>query len=477
MTHNRKIATNNVHAALGAIVGSAAGDALGAPFEFGPSGTYSAMFPLPVFGGLGEMTGGGSFGWAPGEFTDDTQLALAVAESLIASGTAFDPDDMWTRFTAWAKTARDIGITTSAALSSVSHHGAARRAHDHLGRSHSNGSVMRIAPVGVAGAGWTEAETIEVARRQSDLTHFDEAASWSAATAALIIRRLVLGASLEVALTEAFALAPSHYVDELQHLMTTDWASRVSERHSNGKAIVCLAQALWAVRSTDSFYGAVTTAVDLGDDADTVAAVTGAIAGARFGIQAIPSRWSSHLHGWLRQPDGSVRRYEASDLMQIAHCLIGSPVRRFVQRESPVGPRLVDPVGVYAANLMGAAGADEDMAVISLCRGEGLFAGRQYRREIYVIDSTDNVNGRLGDVVEDAVTTIDAFLADGHRVLVHCHGGRSRTGLVLKAWRMRTTGCSHDDAHHWLTQQWPLYDTWNHRLTDFLDDHWQSSCR
>jgi ADP-ribosyl-[dinitrogen reductase] hydrolase len=215
--------------------------------------------------------------------------------------------------------------------------------------------------------------------------------------------------------------------------------------------------------------------VDLGDDADTVGAVTGAIAGARYGIQAIPSRWSSHLHGWLRQPDGSVRRYEASDLMQLAYSLIGSKERPFVQRELPVGPQLVDPVGVYAANLMGAANSDEDMAVITLCRGEGLFAGRQYRREIFVIDSTDNVNGRLFDVVEDAVTTIDAFLADGHRVLVHCHGGRSRTGLVLKAWRMRTTGCSHDDAHHWLRQQWSLYDTWNHTFTDFLDYHWQSN--
>ena len=69
--------------AIGALVGAAVGDALGAPFEFTPlAGEYSAEFPVPVLGGVGELTGGG--GWAPGEFTDDTQMALGLAESLIA---------------------------------------------------------------------------------------------------------------------------------------------------------------------------------------------------------------------------------------------------------------------------------------------------------------------------------------------------------------------------------------------------------
>src|SRR6476660_1639020 len=71
------------HRVAGALVGSAVGDALGAPFEFGPPGQFSARFPVPARGSKTEMCGGGSLGWEPGEFTDDTQMALLVASSLI----------------------------------------------------------------------------------------------------------------------------------------------------------------------------------------------------------------------------------------------------------------------------------------------------------------------------------------------------------------------------------------------------------
>lgn len=473
MTDERRITAEQVQSALGAIVGSAVGDALGAPFEFGPMGQYSSAFPAPIKGGRGEMTGGGSFGWAPGEFTDDTQLAIAVAESLIAAEDTFDATDMWARFSAWSESARDIGITTAAALSNTSHEGAARRAHERLGQSGSNGSVMRIAPVGVAGVRWSEVETIEVARLQSGLTHFDETAGWSAAVAAAMIRRLILGDNLESALPDVLGFVPTDIASAMADLFAIDWHSAVlSDRH-NGEAVVCLAQALWSVRSTSTFADAVTTAIDLGDDTDTVAAVTGAIAGALYGIQAVPSRWTSHLHGWLQHPDGSMRRYDATDLMLLGHALVGVPQRRFIEREPAFGPELVDPVGLYAANLVGAANADDDMAVVSLCRGEGLFDGRSHRREIYLIDETDDANSRLYDVVDDAVASINAFLADGRRVVVHCHGGRSRTGLVLKAWYMRANSCSHADAHTWLENEWPLYSTWNYTFSEFLDNEWE----
>jgi ADP-ribosylglycohydrolase len=82
--------------AIGAVVGSAAGDALGAPFEFRPSGEYSRRFPQPVVGGIGEMVGGGGFGWQPGEFTDDTQMAVVQVESLLACG-GVDGADLFER--------------------------------------------------------------------------------------------------------------------------------------------------------------------------------------------------------------------------------------------------------------------------------------------------------------------------------------------------------------------------------------------
>ncbi|MPY96325.1 MAG: hypothetical protein GEV08_25655, partial [Acidimicrobiia bacterium] len=72
--------------AMAVVLGSAVGDALGAPFEFRPALSYSARFPEPVLTGTAEMVGGGGYGWAPGEFTDDTAMAIVQAESLLECG-------------------------------------------------------------------------------------------------------------------------------------------------------------------------------------------------------------------------------------------------------------------------------------------------------------------------------------------------------------------------------------------------------
>src|SRR5215210_2685253 len=90
------------HRVAGALVGSAVGDALGAPFEFGPPGQFSARFPTPARGVATEMCGGGSLGWEPGEFTDDTQMALMVASSLLERD-GLDESDLFARFVRWAE--------------------------------------------------------------------------------------------------------------------------------------------------------------------------------------------------------------------------------------------------------------------------------------------------------------------------------------------------------------------------------------
>ena len=105
------------HRALGAVLGSAVGDALGAPFEFGPARQYSARFPSPVIGGIGEMVGGGGHHWAPGEFTDDTQMAIVQAESILECD-GIDGADLFERFGTWASDAADVGIQTRSVLSS-----------------------------------------------------------------------------------------------------------------------------------------------------------------------------------------------------------------------------------------------------------------------------------------------------------------------------------------------------------------------
>jgi ADP-ribosyl-[dinitrogen reductase] hydrolase len=127
---------------------------------------------------------------------------------------------------------------------------------------------------------------------------------------------------------------------------------------------------------------------------------------------------------------------------------------------------------VHAANLAGAIESAPHYAVVSLCRTGDSFESRSHHREIFMIDEPGDENPSLHLAVDDAVRAVEAFLAEGKEVIVHCHGGRSRTGLVLKAWYMRRHGASHDEAHDWLEREWSLYSTWNARFGAFLDDEW-----
>lgn len=469
---SQKLTARQSQAATGALVGAAVGDALGGPVEFQPRGTYLRKFPKPVLGGRGEMTGGGSFGWAPGEFTDDTQMALALAESLLANGLQFDAATTWQHFTAWATTANDIGNTTRMALRGSNHETAAKEAHERLGQSGGNGSVMRIAPIGIAGVRWGAFQTIETARAQSDLTHFDEGAGWGAAIVAELIRRLILGHSFEESMADITDFVPEPHKEVYDALLSDAFTPFDDHRMGNGAVWMCIAHAVWAVRSTSTFEDAVVAAVNLGDDADTVAAVAGAIAGAMYGIQQIPSRWTAYLNGTVSQPDGSTKSYSTFDLQVIANRLVGKTIQPESDTERAVPPTKVHEAGVFATNVEGAAMAGTDKGIVSLCRTGDRFLNHPYRRQVYIIDNEREANPSLDYAVKEAVTAMDHFLAEGRDVVVHCFGGRSRTGLILKAWYMRHHNVDHNTAHDWLTDVWPLYATWNNSFWEYLDTTW-----
>ena len=463
--------------AVGAIVGSAVGDALGAPFEFGVAGEYSRRFPVPVLSGNGEMIGGGGFNWAAGEFTDDTQMALALAESLLAVR-GFDADDLWTRFRAWAYDAKDIGINTSSVLSHASHRGAAEKGHVATGgRSASNGCVMRIAPVGVIGVGLGQQETIEIAAKQAALTHFDPAAAAGAAIVAEVIRRVIItgvfhGVAEKVVADLSVLPDLGDAAAKYAPLVSIDFDPRTHTGPGNGSVWTTVAQALWAVRTTSSFEDAMVAVINLGGDTDSVAAVAGAVAGALYGMQRIPVRWVTYVHGYVRQADGERREYRTQDLIDVARRLLGRSASHVTPPEAPRGPLMVDPAGVHAANLEGAARAPKDHAIVSMCIPEQRFLKHPARRTVFMRDEEGDANTDLFFVVRDAVEAIDAFLAEGKEVVVHCHGGRSRTGLVLKAWYMSRHGADHRTAHDWLESQWSLYATYNRTFLEFLDNEW-----
>jgi len=172
----------------GLLVGAAVGDALGAPFEFKPAGSYASRFPQPVLGGIGELIGGGGFNWEPGEFTDDTQMAMVLAESLLSNGLRLNPDHLFAAWREWASEAKDIGNTTRHALSferwqDVRHHNPERTA--------ANGALMRAFPLALL-------EVDHITRRewtlqQAALTHAHPDAGFGAWLGVAMLRAALEG--------------------------------------------------------------------------------------------------------------------------------------------------------------------------------------------------------------------------------------------------------------------------------------------
>jgi ADP-ribosyl-[dinitrogen reductase] hydrolase len=142
--------------------------------------------------------------------------------------------------------------------------------------------------------------------------------------------------------------------------------------------------------------------------------------------------------------------------------------------EPAFGPVEVAP-GLFAANLLGAAEAPLDYAVISLCRTADLFANFRYHRQVFLIDRDRSKNPDLPEVVQETVDAIDMALDTGLNVVVHCHGGRSRTALILKAWKMRKDGVDEKAAHEWLTATWPIAHRANSSFYQFLINEWENS--
>ncbi|MGX1274208.1 ADP-ribosylglycohydrolase [Streptomyces phaeoluteigriseus] len=287
------------------------GDALGAPFEFGPQGVFSARFPTPGCGG--EMCGGG--GWEPGEATDDTQMAVLVGESLLERG-GLDLPDMFARFQRWASAEpKDIGLQTEDVLTNGLPWDLAAGVHFQINRrAAGNGCLMRASTSAVRFAGAGQAATMDAARRIAALTHGDRAA-WEG-TAALheLVRVTLAGGDPLRALPDVLTLVHPDHRPRYATVLAPDWhPDRATE--FNGAVWPCLGSAVWALRSTSGFEEALRAAIDLGGDTDTVAAVTGCLAGAWYGPDAIPARWTEPLHVPLPGFDGRVLRLaELTDL-------------------------------------------------------------------------------------------------------------------------------------------------------------------
>jgi ADP-ribosyl-[dinitrogen reductase] hydrolase len=276
--------------AIGALVGLAVGDALGTTLEFKPRDSYQ-----PLTG----IVGGGPFGLEAGEWTDDTAMALALADGLARPGD-FDEQDLLARFVDWwhhgayscTGTCFDIGMTTRRALTrwlaeKIPHCGSSNPA------TAGNGSLMRLAPVAIRY--WNDrAKLRDVAARQSKTTHAAQEAVAACVAFAEILADAIEGRPKQEVLRGRF----EPYAGAIGSIMSGRW--RMKDRAqigSSGYVAHSLEAALWCAGGSDNYRAAVLMAANLGDDADTTAAVTGQLAGALYGVAGIQQEWL-HILAW-----------------------------------------------------------------------------------------------------------------------------------------------------------------------------------
>ncbi|WP_240643463.1 ADP-ribosylglycohydrolase family protein [Paracoccus siganidrum] len=278
LTHSSGIADR----ACGALIGLAVGDALGAPVEFRPRGSFSAV---------SEMRAGGRFRLPAGAWTDDTAMALCLADSLLAAP-HLDEADLLDRFCRWAETGENssTGVAVGIGQITLRNLGHYRRT-GHLaapqphGRADGNGALMRIAPVAIMHH--TSADNAsDTAIRQGKTTHHSAPSDAACGFTAHLIAQMIQGVSWTSAISSSLAKVSDEYLR-----LRIDRRHDEAEPPSTGFVLDTIEAALWAIERTDSFEAALIHAVNLGVDADTVGAVTGQIAGARYGLSSIPARW------------------------------------------------------------------------------------------------------------------------------------------------------------------------------------------
>ena len=285
--------------AVGALLGLAVGDAVGTTIEFSTKPSRAV---------LSDMVGDGPFGLQAGQWTDDTAMALALADSL-AADPALDPRDLMRRFVSWYRegtysctgTCFDIGGTTAGSL----------RRYERTGECFAgptgpntagNGSIMRLAPVAIQH--WRDRDTmLRVARGQSRTTHAAPEAMESCEILADLLAMAIRGTTVKELVRSEMARRIRDFRPGMSR----------NEVRGTGYVVASLHAALWAVSRTSSFRDAVLLAANLGEDADTTAAVAGQIAGALYGAGAISVEWLDKLAWRARIEKLALRLFDRSD--------------------------------------------------------------------------------------------------------------------------------------------------------------------
>lgn len=291
----------------GCLLGLAVGDALGTTLEFKPPATFRP---------IDDMVGGGPFDLRAGEWTDDTSMALCLADSLIESR-GFDLADQLRRYVRWYREGYmsstgeffDIGGATREALERFERTGEPYSGSRDPNRA-GNGSIMRLAPVPLFYArvpanpfgGSDELEAIERSGKSSRTTHGAENCVDACRYLAALLVGAVNGAHKEELLSDLYSPGGSEYwkkrplAREVEQVAAGSFKRKEPpEIRGSGYVVRSLEAALWAFHNSDSFEEGALLAVNLGDDADTTGAVYGQLAGAYYGEKGIPKSWRHKL--------------------------------------------------------------------------------------------------------------------------------------------------------------------------------------
>jgi len=282
--------------AVGALIGLAVGDAIGTTLEFAHRDDRASR--------LTDMVGGGPFDLQAGQWTDDTSMAWALADSLLSTQN-FEPQDLAERFVSWwrsgaySSTGRcfDIGITTRTALAQYELSGNAFSGPTEPSTA-GNGSLMRVSPVAIRH--WNDRATMaQVAANQSRVTH----GAPEAVEACILFCEILADAIAGKPRSEVLRSRTGNYTSTVGSIASGSWRGKSrAEIRGSGYVLDALEASLWCVGRTTTFASAVLMAANLRDDADTTAAIAGQLAGTLYGHKAIPIRWrdriakSSDLH-------------------------------------------------------------------------------------------------------------------------------------------------------------------------------------
>jgi ADP-ribosylglycohydrolase len=430
------------------------GDAVGTTLEFERPGSFEP---------ISDMVGGGPFRLAPGQWTDDTSMALCLAESLVIHG-EHDPVDQMRRYVRWWREGYfsptgvcfDIGGTTRSQLARFERTNAP---HDPEVNEDSaaNGSLMRLAPVAIR---WFDEPSVVVERAaaSSRTTHAARRPVDACRVLAAMTAALIRGESRERVFAPDFWIYGDLHAD-IEAVARGSWQGKEPPAiRGTGYCVDALEAAIWAVAGAKDFRDAILRAANLGDDADTTAAIAGQLAGALDGARRIPAAWLEKLsmrqriesladtlhraavgtrltwehdeffHGWWADAEGRVLGGEFPG-----------------DRDDPDATRL-------KLTLLARAGIgtiidltdendwltpyEEHFPAVAAEQGIAL------RRIAHPIPDMGVTSPEHEDRI---VADIEKALEDGRKVFIHCWGGVGRTGTAVGVWHV-SRGCSPEQA-------------------------------